>query len=100
MFFQGRLEKYLDGYLAKKGEMLARKEDIELLRNEVQVLTKEAESIKAEIGHETWDKQKRWMLKHELEVDLLTVPEDGDNSGPGAHVWEKWLGSNPATQRT
>jgi len=62
---------YLGGYLREKGKALARKEDIELLRKEVQVLTKEAETIKATIGHEVWGKQQQWEKKREAYGELI-----------------------------
>jgi hypothetical protein len=72
-FFQSRLEKYLDSYLSKKGEMLARKEDIELLRAEVKVLTRDAETIKAEIGHDLWGKQRRWERQWDICKEVLDL---------------------------
>jgi hypothetical protein len=71
VFLKKRLEKYLDGYLGEKGKTLARREDIEELKKEVQILTKETETIKAQIADQVWDRQMRWQQKRDMYHRLL-----------------------------
>lgn len=67
--FIGRF--YLGSYMTEKAKMFARSEDIELLRTEIQVLTKEAETIKATISHEMWDKQRQLEMRRDAYIKLI-----------------------------
>jgi hypothetical protein len=56
---------YLAGYLKKKGENLATKEDIQDLAAQTALLTQTAKEIEAKITDKVWDRQKRWELKRD-----------------------------------
>src|ERR1017187_7112196 len=55
---------FIGSYASKKGENLATKEDIALL-------TKIAEGIRAEISDKVWDRQKQWELKRDTVLKVL-----------------------------
>jgi hypothetical protein len=57
---------FLAGYLKKKGENLARKEDLDDLIKEVRAVTTTTKKIEAEISSGVWDRQKRWEMKREV----------------------------------
>ena len=57
---------FLAGYLKKKGENLARKEDLDDLISEVHAVTTTTKKIEAEISTAVWDQQKRWEMKREV----------------------------------
>lgn len=53
----GFWKPYFSSYLAKKGERLANAEDIERILKEVQLVTAETETIRAQIAAGAWDRQ-------------------------------------------
>lgn len=55
---------YLAGYMKKKGENLATREDIDKV-------FAETKRIEAKISDEVWDRQKRWELKRDLLLDTI-----------------------------
>jgi hypothetical protein len=57
---------YLAGYLKKKGENLATKEDIGDLVKQMSAVTEATKKIEADISTSVWDKQKRWEMKREV----------------------------------
>jgi hypothetical protein len=57
---------FLAGYLKKKGENLAQKENLENLIKEVHAVTTTTKKIEAEISSGVWDRQKRWELKRDV----------------------------------
>jgi hypothetical protein len=71
LWLRSRFEKYLDSYMDEKGKTLARKEDINDLAAEVRILTKEAETIKAQLSQDNWDRQQRWSKRLACYVDLV-----------------------------
>lgn len=62
---------YLGSYLKKKGENLARREDIEGLVEQVSAVTKATKEIEAKISSNVWDRQKQWELKRDLLLDAV-----------------------------
>jgi hypothetical protein len=61
---------YLSGYFKKKGERVATQEDIEMVRNEVAVVTATTQGIQSQISHEFWEKQRTLELRRETLVEL------------------------------
>ncbi len=55
---------YLAGYMKKKGENLATREDIDKV-------FAETKRIEAKISDEVWDRQRRWELKRDLMLDTI-----------------------------
>jgi hypothetical protein len=55
---------YLAGYMKKKGENLATREDIDKV-------FAETKRIEAKISDDVWDRQKRWELKRDLLLDAI-----------------------------
>ncbi|MGB6823289.1 MAG: hypothetical protein WBE21_14525, partial [Candidatus Acidiferrales bacterium] len=45
---------------------LVRREDIQVLRDEVHVVTTTAQEIEAKISSDLWDRQKQWEMKREV----------------------------------
>jgi flagellar motility protein MotE (MotC chaperone) len=55
-----------DGYLKRKGENLATKEDLNELVHQMSEITKATKNIEAEISQDAWSRQKHWELKREV----------------------------------
>jgi hypothetical protein len=71
------LTNYLGaGYLKKKGENLATKEDIQDLVAQVSAVTKATKEIEAAVSGDLWDRQKRWELKRDLMLEVATRVSD------------------------
>jgi hypothetical protein len=56
---------YLAGYLKKKGENLATKEDFNDLKEQTRELTQTTKEIEAKIDDKVWDRQRLWELKRD-----------------------------------
>jgi uncharacterized protein YacL len=63
---------YLAGYLKKKGENLATKEDTQNLAHQTALLTETAKEIEAKITDKVWNRQERCELKRD---QILLVSE-------------------------
>ena len=57
--------------MTEKGKRLATREDIEHVLSEVRAVTKETETIKAQIGSDLWLRQTVWGHKREAYVNIL-----------------------------
>ena len=57
---------FFKGYLTKKGENLASKEDVKDLVARLSAVTEATKRIEADISTGVWDKQKRWDMKREV----------------------------------
>jgi hypothetical protein len=62
-------------YEQEKGKRLATHDDIENVLNEVRLITKETETIKAQIGSDLWTRQMVWNHKRDLYKQLLRTAE-------------------------
>jgi hypothetical protein len=60
------LGSFLGGYMKKRGENLATKEDLQNVLVQVSAVTSATEEIKAQIAGGLWDRQKRWEIKKEV----------------------------------
>jgi len=60
----GLLVGYLGGYVKKKAENRAMREDIE-------VLTRAAEEIKANVADKSWDRQRHWEMKRDALLAMI-----------------------------
>lgn len=60
----GLLLGYLGGYVKKKAENRAMREDIE-------VLTRAAEEIKARVADKSWDRQRQWEMKRDALLAMI-----------------------------
>jgi hypothetical protein len=58
-------------YEQEKGKRLATHEDIQNVLAEVRSVTRETESIKAQIGSDLWTRQRVWEQKREIYSNLL-----------------------------
>jgi hypothetical protein len=56
---------FLAGYLKKKGENLATREDINELLKHVAAVTQTTKAIEAKISNDMWDRQARWSIKRD-----------------------------------
>lgn len=63
-------------YEQEKGKRLATHEDIENVLKEVQAVTRETETIKAQIGSDLWTRQKVWEQKREAYAKVLAISHD------------------------
>src|SRR6185312_10887002 len=68
------------GYGQKKGENLARKEDIDKLIADVADVTQTTREIEARISGELWDKQKQWEMKRDVLFELIKRMTIADNA--------------------
>jgi len=93
---------YFRGYMKKKGENLATKEDFEDLKTQTADLTTVTEEIKDKISFDTWDRQRRWELKQGVLFEATRRITEVDDSlmslnsaialGPKFdhnHIWEE-----------
>src|SRR5438270_233179 len=58
--------KFLDTYAEEVAKGVARRQNLDQLIEETRKLTDAAETIKAELSHENWDRQTRWVAKRDL----------------------------------
>jgi len=66
-------------YEQEKGKRLATHEDIQNVLAEVRSVTRETESIKAQIGNDLWTRQRVWEQKREIYSNLLKNSNLGMN---------------------
>jgi hypothetical protein len=62
---------YLAGYLKKKGENLATKEDVGALIDQTRQLTQTTKEIEAKIDDQMWNRQRHWELKKETLIEVV-----------------------------
>ena len=62
---------YFNGYYSEKGRRLATHEDIDNVVNELRLVTKETETIKARVGSEAWAWQAVWNQRRDLYAEAL-----------------------------
>jgi hypothetical protein len=60
------------GYYKEKGKRLATHEDIANVLEQVKAVTRETETIKAQIGTELWSQQTIWNAKRDLYANALS----------------------------
>jgi hypothetical protein len=70
------VEAFSKGYGEEKGKNLARKEDIDTIRAEIKVVTKEAETIRAEISSGVWRHQWELEQKRSILAEVISVIND------------------------
>lgn len=62
---------YFRGYLNKKGEGLATKEDFNELKRQTGELTRTTKEIEARIDDRAWNKQRQWEMRRDALVNAL-----------------------------
>jgi hypothetical protein len=67
---------YLAGYLKKKGENLATKEDIGDLVDQTRQLTQTTKEIEAKIDDQVWNRQRQWEMKRDLLLGFARTISD------------------------
>jgi hypothetical protein len=65
------LSPFLSGYSDQKGKNLATHEDVRLLVQQVQMVTRTTEEIKADITGDLWTRQSHWNFKREAYSRLV-----------------------------
>jgi hypothetical protein len=68
-----RFTKPLDSYTQEIAKQVARHQNLDKLVEETKRLTDTAEKIKAELSHEVWDRQTRFIAKRDLYVKIAEV---------------------------
>src|SRR5690349_9938904 len=66
-----RFTKPLDSYTEEFAKQVARHQNLDKLVEETRRLTDAAETIKAALSHENWDRQQRWTAKRDLYVRIV-----------------------------
>jgi len=61
----GAFVGYLAGYMKKKGENLATKEDLDDLVKQVSAVTQATKAIEAKITDQVWNRQRHWEMKRD-----------------------------------
>jgi hypothetical protein len=69
---------YLGGYLKKRGENLATKDDFKDLREQTRQLTEATKQVEATISNEVWDRQRQWELKRDVLLEAARCVADVD----------------------
>jgi hypothetical protein len=64
---------FVKAYLSEKGKQLATRQDIEDVLEKVKAVTREQETIKAEIAGGLWSRQTLWNQKRELYGEILNI---------------------------
>jgi hypothetical protein len=59
------------GYYTEKGKQLATHEDVANVLEQVRAVTRETETIKAQIGTELWSQQTIWNAKRDLYANVV-----------------------------
>lgn len=62
---------WLGSYATEKGKNLARKEDLDLIKREMQIITRAQEEIKSKLAGELWNKQMVWNQRRDLYLNIL-----------------------------
>jgi len=75
-----RFTRPLDSYTEELAKQVARHQNLDKLVEETRHLTDAAEKIKAELSHETWDRQTRFLAKRDLYVKIAEALGDLRNS--------------------
>lgn len=70
---------YMSSYLKAKAANLATHEDIQRVVDQVSIVTRTTEQIKAEISNDVWDRQKQWEMKREATFGAAKTVSDIDN---------------------
>ena len=73
MIIAAALGAFGAGFLKKKGENVATKEDFDMLRLQLQKTTKDAEDIKQTAFREGWLSQQQWERREKHYMELLAV---------------------------
>jgi hypothetical protein len=62
---------YIGGYLKKRGENLATKEDFNDLKAQTAALTQTTKEIEAKINDQVWNRQRQWELKRDTLIETI-----------------------------
>ena len=71
-----RFTRPLDSYTEELAKQVARHQNLDKLVEETRHLTDAAEKIKADLSHETWDRQTRFLAKRDLYVKIAEALGD------------------------
>jgi hypothetical protein len=69
-WFVVRFTKPFDSYTEELARQLAKHQNLDKLVDETRRVTDAAETIKAALSHENWDRQQRWTAKRDLYVNI------------------------------
>jgi len=67
---------YLAGYLKKKGDNLATKEDFDDLKEQTRELTQATKEIEAKINTQVWNRQRQWEMKRDILIEYARTISD------------------------
>jgi hypothetical protein len=76
----------LKSYMTEKGKRLATREDIENVLSEVRAVTKETETIKAQIGSDLWLRQTIWNHNRDAYTNINIVKLGAGNDDTAVFV--------------
>lgn len=82
-------------YEGERGKQLATHEDIENVRKDIRVITKETETIKAQIGTDAWTRQMVWNQKRDSYREVMKCTNDHLESLKTLHAFREgfWRGA-------
>ena len=67
---------YLAGYLKKKGDNLATKEDFDDLKKQTRELTQTTKEIEAKINDQVWNRQRQWEMQRDVLIEYARTISD------------------------
>jgi hypothetical protein len=82
----GAFVGYLAGYMKKKGENLATKEDLDDLVKQVSAVTQATRAIEAKITDQVWNRQRHWEMKRDSLFAVLQALGRVDDALVGVAV--------------
>lgn len=82
-----RVTTAVDAYSAESARFLAQSHNLEKLVEQTQRLTITAETIKARVSDEVWDRQMRWTAKRDMYIAVIeTLADHIDVERPSQHL--------------
>jgi hypothetical protein len=92
-----RFTKPLDSYTEEIARQIARHQNLDQLIEETKRLTKAAEQIRADLSHENWDRQTRFVAKRDVYIKIAeALGELRDNWVQFKGLEQMRLATNPA----
>jgi hypothetical protein len=71
---------FLPGYLKRKGENLATREDIDMLIDQVRAVTQATKEIETSLSDRSWNRQRLWEMKRDAIAAAIQAMDAADDA--------------------